>query len=59
MVSGLLAVEDLAGTRCAVMDILRATTTITTSLMNGAKEVFPCLNADEARARARKQGNSL
>ena len=54
MVPGLLAVEDLAGTRCAVMDILRATTTITTSLMNGAEEVFPCLNADEARARAGK-----
>lgn len=54
MVPGLLAVKDLSRTHCAVMDILRATTTITTAFMNGAKEVFPCLNADEARSRAGK-----
>lgn len=52
MVPGLLAVNDLSGVHCAVMDILRATTTITTSLMNGAREVLPCMNADEARSRA-------
>ncbi|MFH0847662.1 MAG: 2-phosphosulfolactate phosphatase [Chloroflexota bacterium] len=51
LVPGLLSVVDLSANSCAVIDILRATTTITTALAAGAKEVIPCQNAIEARQR--------
>ena len=34
---------------CAVIDVLRATTTIITALANGAREVRPCTTVTEAR----------
>ena len=39
-------------TLCAVIDVLRATTTVITALANGAREVRPCMDAAEARYEA-------
>jgi 2-phosphosulfolactate phosphatase len=44
--------EELRGCVCAVVDVLRATSTITVALANGASAVYPCLSIDEARTRA-------
>ncbi len=41
--------QQLAGGTCAVIDVLRATTTIAYALEAGAKEIIPCLDVDEAR----------
>ncbi len=41
--------EELTGRTVVVIDILRATTTITQALVAGAREVIPCLEIDEAR----------
>ena len=41
--------EELAGGSVLVIDVLRASTTITHALANGAAEVIPCLEVDEAR----------
>ncbi len=38
----LVTVEELAGGTVVVLDILRASTTITTALVNGAMRVLPC-----------------
>lgn len=46
----------LAGGTTVVIDVLRATTTIAYALANGAAEVRPCLEIDEARALARLIG---
>ena len=35
-----------------VIDVLRATTTITAALAAGAREVIPCLEVDDARRAA-------
>lgn len=43
---------DLAGGAVVVIDVLRASTTITHALAAGAKRVVPCLEIDEARATA-------
>ena len=48
----LIEPERLAGGVSLVIDVLRATTTITTALAAGAREVLPCLEVDEARAAA-------
>lgn len=40
------------GDFCVVVDILRATTTITTALARGAKSVVPCASVEESRALA-------
>ena len=49
--------EDvLAGCRCAVIDVLRATSTIITALVSGAAAVHPCLNIEEAREGAAAWG---
>ncbi len=40
--------EDLAGGIAVIIDILRASSTITTALMNGASCVIPCGSPDEA-----------
>jgi 2-phosphosulfolactate phosphatase len=42
----------LEGWLCAVVDVLRATSTIVAALEAGAVEIHPCLTAQEARARA-------
>ena len=44
--------EALAGATVVVIDVLRATTTIVHALAAGACAVIPCLEVDEARARA-------
>lgn len=46
--------EHLAGGVVVVIDVLRATTTITTALAAGARQVIPCLEVDDARAAAAK-----
>jgi 2-phosphosulfolactate phosphatase len=42
----------LAGSRCVIVDVLRATTTIVQALAAGANAVLPCLTIEEARRRA-------
>ena len=53
--------EDLEGCLCAVIDVLRATSTITVALMSGAVAMHPCLDIAEARrgAASLKQGSCL
>jgi 2-phosphosulfolactate phosphatase len=46
--------DTLTGYLCAVVDVLRATSSIITALISGAKEVRPCLSADEAKKEAAK-----
>jgi 2-phosphosulfolactate phosphatase len=40
--------RDLSGTTCVVFDILRATTSMTTALANGAREILPVEEISEA-----------
>ena len=52
--------EQLRGSMAVVVDILRASTTITTALANGASCVKPCLTTEDARAhRVAVKGNCL
>ena len=51
-----LSEGDIKDCLCAVVDVLRATSTITTALISGAKAVYPCLSIDEARNRAASLG---
>ncbi len=44
--------DELAGGTIVVIDVLRATTTITQALAAGCREVVPCLEVAEARRRA-------
>lgn len=41
--------DDLAGAAVVVIDVLRASTTITHALTAGCREVVPCLEVDDAR----------
>lgn len=45
----LMPAESLAGGTAVIIDILRASSTITTALLNGANCVIPCGSPDEAR----------
>lgn len=45
---------ELAGCTCVVIDVLRATTTITYALAAGAREVAPCLEVEHALQLARE-----
>ncbi len=45
-----LAGRDLSGTTCVVLDILRATTSMTTALANGAEAIIPVAEIGEALA---------
>ncbi|MBI2825283.1 MAG: 2-phosphosulfolactate phosphatase [Planctomycetia bacterium] len=45
----LVSPDALAGGTVVVIDVLRATTTITTALAAGASRVIPCREVDEAR----------
>ena len=49
----LVAPGDLAGGVSVVIDVLRATTTITAALAAGTREVIPCLEVDDGRPRPR------
>lgn len=42
--------RDLAGSAAAVVDCLRATTTVVTAIANGAKDIVPVATVEEARA---------
>lgn len=44
--------QQLAGKTAVVIDVLRATTTVVTALASGAREVLPCLEIADARAKA-------
>ena len=50
---------DLSTTTCVVFDILRATTTMTTALANGAKALIPVAEIEEAVAWRRKDASIL
>jgi 2-phosphosulfolactate phosphatase len=52
----LVSPEKLAGAAVVVIDVLRATTTITHALAAGAREVIACLEVDEARQLAARFG---
>lgn len=49
-----LADADCSGRAVAVIDVLRASTTIVTALANGARAVVPFADADELMTRARQ-----
>lgn len=51
--------QQLAGKTAVVIDVLRATTTVVTALANGAREVLPCLEVADARAKAAQAENPL
>jgi 2-phosphosulfolactate phosphatase len=50
---------DLKGSLCAVVDVLRATSTITAALVSGAAAFHPCLDIEEARKGAAMFGREL
>lgn len=54
LTGGELAESDPAGRVIAVIDVLRASTTIVTALANGARAVVPFSDADELMTRARQ-----
>ena len=54
----LVAREELAGSAVIVIDLLRATTTITQALASGASEVVPFLEVSEAIAAAERVGRT-
>ena len=49
MLPDLVPHGGLAGATVVVIDVLRATTTISAALANGAREIFPCVDLDQAR----------
>jgi 2-phosphosulfolactate phosphatase len=51
--------SQLAGKTAVVIDVLRATTTVVTALASGAREVLPCLEVADARAKAEGVENPL
>ena len=51
--------HDLAGHTSIVIDVLRASTTITTALSSGAGKIIPCLTVEEARQLAKQRPGSL
>lgn len=51
--------HDLAGHTSIVIDVLRASTTITTALSHGAEKVIPCLTVEEARQLSADRPGSL
>jgi 2-phosphosulfolactate phosphatase len=54
LTAGELAGADSTGRVVAVIDVLRASTTIVTALANGARAVVPFVDADELMNRARQ-----
>jgi 2-phosphosulfolactate phosphatase len=54
----LTTAEELAAGVVVVIDILRASTTITAALAAGAREVVPCFEVEEALERAAKLGRT-
>ncbi len=54
-----LAERDLSSTCCVVFDVLRATSTMTVALANGANGILPCGTIDEAIAARAANPNVL
>ena len=54
LTAGELAAADSSGRVVAVIDVLRASTTIVTALANGARAVVPFTDADDLMTRARQ-----
>ena len=54
-----LGARDLSQTACVVFDILRATTTMITALSNGAGEIIPVGEIEEAMALRKSDSNLL
>ena len=54
LTAGELDAADCGGRAVAVIDVLRASTTIVTALANGARAVVPFADADELMTRARQ-----
>src|SRR5262245_64673230 len=53
-----VAERQLQGSAVAVIDVLRATSTICQALASGAREVVPFVEIDEARAAAERAGRA-
>lgn len=51
--------HELAGHTSVVIDVLRASTTITTAIENGAAKIIPCLTVEEARQLAADRPGAL
>ena len=51
--------HDLAGHTSVVVDVLRASTTITTAVDSGAEKIVPCLAVEEARQLATQRPGAL
>ncbi len=58
LLPSLLAADTLTGVAVAVIDVLRATTTIAHALAAGASEVVPCREVNEARRVAEQRGET-
>jgi 2-phosphosulfolactate phosphatase len=54
-----LSAEQLSGSSCVVIDVIRATSTIVTALANGARKVQPVAGVDEAFALKEKNLKAL
>ncbi len=50
---------DLSNTVCVVLDIFRATTSITSAMANGYTAIHPVVSVEEARERALQTGSCL
>jgi len=55
----LVSPDKLRGKTVVVIDVLRASTTITATLAAGAREIVPCLEVEEARRVAAERGDSV
>ena len=51
--------EQFEGAVCAVIDVLRATTTIITALASGVSKICPCVDAEDAKHRAKSIEDGL
>jgi 2-phosphosulfolactate phosphatase len=51
--------DELKGKMVIIIDVLRATSVITTALSNGAKEIIPIIEVEEALALCKTSENSL
>jgi len=59
LLPSLATAEDIAASTIAIIDVLRATTTICTALANGASEVIPCLHVEDAEEFAKQNPETL
>lgn len=55
----LVSLDSVRGKTVVVIDVLRASTTITAALAAGARAIVPCLEVEEARRVAVERGDSV